>query len=106
MIKCRICGHGKDKHKADGGGGKCQVAMKITYEGPRRIPHVHLCPCPGMLYTCQIEHRVRLDWMLDRRLLEYIGSLKAACDDYPTSVPGKVQVIRYAIDEYLKQRGY
>jgi len=48
-----------------------------------------------------IRKWIRIDFKLDRRLLEYLSRL-----DTTAPRPNKVDVVRCAVEEYLTKRGY
>src|SRR6266404_1151850 len=89
---CAVCGHGRMQHMP-----RCQMMLALS--GSRG--GMRLCGCPQWMTKTDLEvrHVISLDWKLNDRLLEYMGGLTQP-------VPTKVSVIRTAIDEYLKGKGY
>ena len=97
-MNCKLCGHSKAAHPNL---GRCKQATRIKYEG-MKDPQMQLCTCTEFMARFQVRYVVKFDWMLDRRMREYLGMLGSKGE----RVPGLVQLFREAMEEYLKRRGY
>lgn len=112
VVNCKLCGHTARAHSNNGNyaGGSCMVPIEISAKvdghiqktGPERWV---LCSCPTMVYNVYRRHWVKVDYRLDRRLTDYLNGMGGK-KKLGEVVPGKVDVIRQAIEEFLHKRGY
>lgn len=103
--KCVMCGHRRNLHNDSQ--GHCHAPVKVKYKTNSTIAAVTTCNCPEMTYNTSVVRRliVKVDYRLERRVNEYIASLWNE-QQYLGVIPGQSDVIREAINEYLKSRGY
>lgn len=82
----------------------CKQAIKVKYDNKGRLSEITTCNCPKMTYNLIKRLIVKVDYRLDRRLSEFLAAM--GTETSSRTLPGRSEVIRTALEEYLQKRGY